>query len=90
MIAKRRGSTLVAAALPAAAVAGDLLRAQDGTVAGTVVAQGNQRPLAGVAVAVAGVAGQGRRHRRLGHDSDDGPNGTDRRAQRSLSSASAR
>jgi TonB-linked SusC/RagA family outer membrane protein len=36
-----------------------LLRAQDGTVAGTVVAQGNQRPLAGVEVVVAGTQGKG-------------------------------
>ena len=36
-----------------------LLRAQEGTVAGTVVAQGNQRPLAGVEVGVAGTPGKG-------------------------------
>jgi TonB-linked SusC/RagA family outer membrane protein len=36
-----------------------LLSAQDGTVAGTVVAQGNQRPLAGVEVAVVGTPGKG-------------------------------
>jgi TonB-linked SusC/RagA family outer membrane protein len=36
-----------------------LLRAQDGTVAGTVVAQGNQRPLAGVEVGVVGTPPRG-------------------------------
>jgi len=35
------------------------VRAQDGTVAGTVVAQGNQRPLAGVEVGVVGTPGKG-------------------------------
>ena len=36
-----------------------VLGAQEGTVAGTVVARGSQRPLAGVAVGVVGVAGRG-------------------------------
>src|ERR1043166_1165893 len=36
-----------------------LLPAQDGAVAGTVVAQGSQRPLAGVAVGVAEIPGKG-------------------------------
>src|SRR5215207_4200984 len=36
-----------------------LVRAQDGTVTGTVVAQGNQRPLAGVEVGVVGTPGKG-------------------------------
>src|SRR5215212_11947354 len=36
-----------------------MLRAQDGAVAGTVVAQGNQRPLAGVEVVVASTPGKG-------------------------------
>jgi TonB-linked SusC/RagA family outer membrane protein len=58
MIATRLLSSKTCAwAAPAAALlvlltAPSLLRAQDGTVAGTVVAQGNQRPLAGVEVAV--------------------------------------
>ena len=42
-------------------------RAQDGAVAGTVVAEGNQRPLAGVSVVVMGVAGKGALSDATGH-----------------------
>ena len=49
-------------AMPAAALllaSPGLLRAQDGVVAGTVVAQGSQRPLGGVEVGVVGTPGRG-------------------------------
>ncbi len=65
MIAKRLlGSKTCAWASRAAALlwlftVPSLLHAQDGAVAGTVVAQGNQRPLAGVEVVVAGTPGKG-------------------------------
>ena len=65
MIATRLLSSKICAwAAPAAALlwlvtVPSLLRAQDGTVAGTVVAQGNQRALAGVEVGVAGTPGKG-------------------------------
>ena len=65
MIATRLLSSKICAwAAPATALlwlvtVPSLLRAQDGTVAGTVVAQGNQRALAGVEVGVAGTPGKG-------------------------------
>jgi TonB-linked SusC/RagA family outer membrane protein len=57
-------STIGTWAAPAAALLSllavpALLRAQEGTIAGTVVAQGNQRPLAGVEVGVAGTNPKG-------------------------------
>ena len=60
MIARRLvSSKICASAAPATVLlllltVPGLLRAQDGAVAGTVVAQGNQRPLAGVEVGVVG------------------------------------
>ena len=65
MIATRLlGSKIGAWAAPAAALlllftVPSLLSAQEGTVAGTVVGQGNQRPLAGVEVGVVGTPGKG-------------------------------
>src|SRR5690349_13755485 len=56
---RRYALTAPAVALLLLATAPSLARAQDGTVAGTVVAQGNQRPLAGVEVGVAGTPGKG-------------------------------
>lgn len=56
---KTRAWPAQAAALLLLLTLPSLLRAQDGTVAGTVVAQGNQRPLAGVEVAVVGTPGKG-------------------------------
>src|SRR5262252_8610624 len=49
----RTGALLMLLAAPS------LLHAQEGTVAGTVVAQGNQRPLPGAEVGVVGPAGRG-------------------------------
>ena len=65
MIATRLFSSKTCAwAAPAAALlvlstTPSLARAQEGTVAGTVVAQGNQRPLAGVEVGVVGTPPKG-------------------------------
>src|SRR5689334_174053 len=53
MTALKRIATVMLFACPG------VLAAQSGTVAGTVVAIGSQRPLAGVEVGVAGVAGRG-------------------------------
>ncbi len=53
MTALKRIATVMLLACPG------VLAAQSGTVAGTVVAIGSQRPLAGVEVGVAGIAGRG-------------------------------